>query len=1213
MVCESGVGLLSIKANAYKEKYDYMLKGNPENAYLLTGDKFKSNLCTVLKPSDSAPLRNYTIVKKDGVDSAYFPNTCYLEIVLDDTYYNETDKNFLVSVMFYDFGPGQGIFHVRYNTTGGAEKTIEVIKPGTKPGWLVKTIAINDIDLTQPYESGAHIRVSTRSSGYNAFKKVEIVNLDKAKRENKDVEISCLGTDADDKMLEYKFITGKDTQFADNKLASKTDKYDVETMIAKLSGKKSPIIDSSLKKDDITQGEMVKSFVELLGHTPEEDVIKQASMLGLVQPIDLVTKADAPATAYNLINVAKQALDCSKAEGGTLMEYLEGKGWFGTIVKEESKEEEDKKEEQKQEDTAAAGKYDYLFQKDKSVAYVVTGKKDDWETNLCSVVEPVEETDPTGYTLITVEGITTSYYPGNHYVDIKFDDSYYEPGDHTFLINVAMYTTGGGKFYAKYNNAKGEEVTAEMDKAIGKTGWFATSYVIDDIDLSKPYSSGTNLRISSRETGYNYFKKIEIINIDKMNREGKVPNSTCLGTTAEKPLATYGFASLDDPRWAKETIYKPASKYDVEEMTQRIGGNKTPNIPKEYENQTVTQGELLEAFIKMLGHTPAENLLAQATEIGLRQPVDLVLNPSSQASWYNLINISRQSLNAKRSNGRIQLAELIANDYFPASEAMILSEADGNFAKLYYAQPKKYPYKTIIDQDTGRTIHFLDFVGQKLVRPYMTHHNWSVDGKGFICGTLTTGGVNMYYYDIEKQTFYYIDLATNYGNGPNAVVTTDNRIIYVKTVNRETHVFSADLTDPTNPNIKDLFTAPPGGNMTGFSVSADGRYVASEYDPTEPWNPSKPYPEGAELGIRVDLETGEWIIFHHTWKAQNRLMHVQVNPVYPDLVFYSHDGTAVKYLAREDRMWLVDLSGEEHIHKDMFPIWTVFGAFANEPTHEAWSADGEWISAIDSSAFTQDGIFYLVDKEGRHRRIFKNPWGMDHKHGYMSSDARFYCADGTYVTVASLDTEQYFRIHRYKEDGEGRQVDHPYHAHPVVSNDKYYVNWGDRYNNVLGVYWYDFTEIVENEVAKGGRYPINETVDRISYEGLECETPETVKNGEECFYVKRGNSLYLDINNQNVIDTTNGAVTVTFDYFDNSKTPLTVTYTRGIFTKADLQWTDNGKITISRKGTNKWQQAKFTIDCGNFEDASKYRSDLRISGVSADTYIKNVVVERKDD
>ena len=185
---------MSIRAEESKN-FDYLINSDPNNASVTFGREIKEINCTFMDGmklgiTDSEdPLYNEH-KEVDGLDSRYFLNKNYPYIKINEDFYDPEDRHYLVSIAFYDFGPNRGTFHFEYYDQSNTKKRITMVKTGAVQDWFVKTLYITDMDLSKTFENGANVRLV--NGAFNAFKKVEIVNLSKAYREGRSTSISAL-------------------------------------------------------------------------------------------------------------------------------------------------------------------------------------------------------------------------------------------------------------------------------------------------------------------------------------------------------------------------------------------------------------------------------------------------------------------------------------------------------------------------------------------------------------------------------------------------------------------------------------------------------------------------------------------------------------------------------------------------------------------------------------------------------------------------------------------------------------------------------------------------------------------------------------------------------------------------------------------------------------------------------------------------------------
>ena len=288
------------------------------------------------------------------------------------------------------------------------------------------------------------------------------------------------------------------------------------------------------------------------------------------------------------------------------------------------------------------------------------------------------------------------------------------------------------------------------------------------------------------------------------------------------------------------------------------------------------------------------------------------------------------------------------------------------------------------------------------------------------------------------------------------------------------------------------------------------------------------------------------------------------------------------------------------------------GRIAIMPTHEHWSKSGErlyFINLLGSNEGSIEGQCAVrMDKDGSHRQYFYTPESASYSPSHLgvTGDEKFLVIDQGTVHLMSTETLQVFPIVSPGKTLKDVSA-HPYSPHPICAVHENVFDWGQVQKGILGVAWFDYTELIEKELAKGGRYKMGDTLEYISYEGLNCEVKNTKKNGRECLYIPRGSSLYLDID-ESIVDTTDAGVKITFDYFSKDGEGVTVNYTRSVKSEFDRSVIEDQKIVFRPKRKGSWQKGSVTIDSANFEDPGLYCSDLKITG---NIYITNINVERK--
>ena len=478
----------------------------------------------------------------------------------------------------------------------------------------------------------------------------------------------------------------------------------------------------------------------------------------------------------------------------------------------------------------------------------------------------------------------------------------------------------------------------------------------------------------------------------------------------------------------------------------------------------------------------------------------------------------------------------------------------------------------------------------------------------------------MYLYNIETETFRYI--ATT--NSSSAITVGDDDYLYFLENNGKPGEYSINRKylygDSETEVLFDGF-----GYMwpNCLHVTNDGRYASIECGlyPSSPFSQGKP--EGTTIIIRIDLENKTYDMVYKGFNFSNTLNHMQINPEYENLMFFAHETNTEEgftYTDILDRSNIFDFDAGKVTPITQGLIENTDGVMLFF-THESWSADGEhlYITNMGGRAdYTPNQGVIRVDKDGTHRRFYYNPlilgegsWKLGIGHIGAGGDNKWAIIDGNWVYLMSLETNQVFPICATPFFSMG----HPNHPHPAIAKHKNIANWGMRLNDILGISWYDFSELSQQVDESGDRYSFGDDVKYIDYSEwrngapeLLCDVEQTTKDGKDALKAPSGKNIYIDINDD-IIDTTNGSVKITIDYFDNSNDPIVFTYTKGAENDNDLCVFENMKTSVWRTGTNTWKTAEVIIESGNFEGQGTYGTDFHIGCDASDVYISGISVE----
>ena len=818
------------------------------------------------------------------------------------------------------------------------------------------------------------------------------------------------------------------------------------------------------------------------------------------------------------------------------------------------------------------------------------------------------------YELVKEDGLEARKQYNANSTYISVDESFFEAGDE-LLVSIEYYDYGPaeGTYYLEYYTTSGGTYQEKLIKPGRHPGWSVKTVVTKGL-VPHGYANGSTFRIQNG--AFNTFRKIEIVNVSKQRREKIVPQ-----------IEKMEILALDDPMFAQANLAKPASVYDIQTYVNMYGMVKDAVLSAADKEKTMTQGEMLKAFMKMTGtdYTGQESIVDFAYEIGFIKPSAYFVFDDAPATYFNLCNLIYDVLEYEITPNNPLILQLFEKGFF--GDKTIAQINNDTLARVYYMGAKKNPYTVITDNTTGRTFYYINFYGSMLMRPYFSEQSWTFDGNRFLVGT--ESGL-IYLYDIRTQLMHYIgQSAFPSTNDSDGNIGPDGMIYWYSKLNGYTTLMRCDPDDP-NLESKVIYTFPRGVSSGTDFIARDGTYIGGQVK--DPYDELGETREGyAKIAVFYFDENNVPGVPDYNYKLnyykfpdpdKGGLNHRQVNPVYPDLVFFVHEANVAagyEYYQIYDRCNVMNIETGEHWNLNVGR----FGRGAMQQVqHEAWSPDGEYLYMVCGGSIggqgkagydTGYGSIIRVNKDMTHRQYYNFPNApfVSANHSFPGWDNDFIAMDSSWVSVGSLKTNQAFPITCVEWEMPSG-VKHPYHAHAHVGwgENNYMLNWGHVYNGVLGVAWYDFSDIVENEVAKGGRYEFGEGIECVSYEGLDSETVELQKDGRTARSIKAGKKLYFAVDPE-IADTTDDAVKVTFEYLDNSWEPLTLTFTSGVKDEtSDITRIYDNKRKISRRGTNKWKTATVTLDSVNMESIGWHETDFTISGGAKNTYIANIKVEK---
>jgi len=247
------------------------------NAYVLFGDEIQTNYMTfedglaqgITATSDPLFSEEFEV---NGVKSrrVYAANVVYMN--LGREYFKPGDRRFLVTITYYDFGPDVGYFYFDYNSTDDDYKRITITKPGITPKWTTVRLFIDDADFAGKMVYGADMRLCTRT--YNAFAKVEIVNVDELERSNSIEDVPVVNSAQAETLSQLGLYNAKDES---------GNVYPLEETLSRIETLEA-VITALGKGGEIASCNPTSTFTDL---TPEQGkIVAMGEKLGIVEKTD---------------------------------------------------------------------------------------------------------------------------------------------------------------------------------------------------------------------------------------------------------------------------------------------------------------------------------------------------------------------------------------------------------------------------------------------------------------------------------------------------------------------------------------------------------------------------------------------------------------------------------------------------------------------------------------------------------------------------------------------------------------------------------------------------------------------------------------------------------------------------------------------------------------------------------------------------------------
>ena len=836
-----------------------------------------------------------------------------------------------------------------------------------------------------------------------------------------------------------------------------------------------------------------------------------------------------------------------------------------------------------------------------------------------------DSSDPTWSEDFEMDGIKGRKVYGANHVYLNLDTTKFDPEkDHRFMVLLTYYDFGPdvGKYYFDYPSTKGGSNRVTITKPGITPKWSTESFIISDADFTTTLASGSHVDVVTG--AYNAFAKIELINIaDIENSEDSLDIPTVNNIQAEA-LSILDLYDAEDasgnPYGLEQTMTRaevlkaivkatgheseianaaPSTSFtDISGETAKVVavaekyGLVKGSYGKFYPDRNATVRETLTFAMRYIGYE-SPTLYDEAYDLafsnGIIIATDFVIFIDRAVIRDNLVAILYNMLSAPNGNPEsddLLVVELMEKDIV-TPEGL---KATGNpkLTAYEYYIPRPCPKTLIQDSVTGWNYWYVNFNGKKMIRPYVTQQGWNYDGTKFVFGNDGTGA--MYEYDVVNETVKFLDHTPNDGSYLNAIVTPDDKIIYT---NGSSETWMMDWKTYKKKYLSSTWY----GTM---AATNDGKWLSG-------------YGGSSNMLYRTNTETGETDTLEipkdildrwKTYPVSAGKGHPMINPVYPELYFFCHEGTTTGI---PDRLMLGNFDTSE-----VYNMFVQAGPENSPETretsgHEVWSMDGTmmyWVKYTYTSNLGQSGLM-RTDKYGKTREYINGDFA--HWHCYPSSDHNWVAGDTNLGQIALVNTNTYESWYIAKFNMFSHT--HPYQPHPHINYGNTMVSWQmvDS-SNMLGVGFADISHLTANP-RKNERLPLDDKITLIVNEQSDYMAYETEFDGERCFEVKQDNKIFIDVNDDYMFED-DASIKLEVTYLDYGKQPIQLKYTQvDPDDRMTLANRENVVLNAPEKADVKqWKTAVFDVKGASLTNRGQHQSDFMLHSPLSQMLIKNIRV-----
>ncbi len=832
----------------------------------------------------------------------------------------------------------------------------------------------------------------------------------------------------------------------------------------------------------------------------------------------------------------------------------------------------------------------------------------------------------------TMDGITARKTYAANKVYIDMDKTKYDvEKDNRWMVTITYYDFGPqiGYFYFDYTNKEGELARFTVEKPGIVPKWSTVRFFLDDAKFCSGLLNGADFCLTTRT--YNAWAKIELINIAEIEKAGgdmedfEIPTVNSIQQESLYSLGLYNMFDKDgnaiglDKNMTRgemlyELLYGWGYKAELDAASEKsqfftdVSGNNAkaanlaldlgiiskPADKKFNTNRLATARELftfsLRHFFPQLENI-YENAYDYASQKGFVKNTDFIIYPDKPLIRDNFVAVVFNNLFApyklKSGGDADYIVSLMEKGLYTAQQ--LKDTGVPEVAGYFYALPTPYPATKITDANTGITYNYINLNGDNLNPPYVNKQMFNYEGTKFAFEHPKTK--SLYEYDVVNETIRFLD------SGSSVYVAPTDIIYYIK--NGAIWAF-----DWNTYQKREVCKSPIN---TYLLVSTDEKYATGYGIQTT-----------MQTG-RQNLETGEVELIYHDFYSTNPnsegVGHTNVNPGYPHLVFFCHEGTASLI---PDRLWMHNFETDETYNyfiqagpEDMTTTQEGSG-------HEVWSMDGEdmyWVKYYNENSLGQTGLMRM-DKEGKEREYLNGDYAF--WHCYPSGDDNWVVGDinnptvrkgaevgGVRIAVVNTNTYESWPIANPRQ----YSGNHPYQPHPHFNYGSNIIEWqmvDD--NNVLGIAWLDISELTKDP-RKNTEIKIDDKLTLLTNEKYgSYQTSKQTFEGAEVWNIPKGHKMFVKVNDDYLYSENVEELTLEITYLDKGRIPIRVDYTSVSEGRMDLADREDQSVMIEKNNSCKWVTKQITLNKASINNRGQHKTDFVIYSTGSRTVIKDIKI-----